>query len=207
MPGAEKNLARFRFYGALNDFLSGAGGATGPVVRYSFWGEPAIKDAIEAQGVPHPEVDLVLVNETPVPFGHSLTAGDRVSVYPWIQSLPLTRDVELLKRSPVQVGAFIRARAPRRQFREVVERCGLAECADPLTRCLDCNATLGLASPAAIDEQVPPRARAAHDEFVQCPSCDSVYWAGTHVERMMRLIKDVTGPTDEHSASNSRSHS
>jgi uncharacterized protein with PIN domain len=265
MPGAEKSLARFRFYGALNDFLSGAGGATGPIVRYSFWGEPAIKDAIEAQGVPHPEVDLVLVNESPVSFEHSLAGGDRVSVYPWIQSLPrpasslrpslphpprfvcdvhlgqlarylrmlgldtrydtghsdptlarisaeeervlLTRDVELLKRSRVQLGAFVRAQAPRRQFREVVKRFELAEHVDPLVRCLDCNAELCPASPAAIEEQVPPRARAAHDEFVQCPSCDSVYWPGTHAERMTRLIEDVTGPTDEHSASNSRTHS
>ncbi len=265
MPGAEKSVARFRFYGALNDFLSGTGGTTGPVVRYSFWGEPAVKDAIEAQGVPHPEVDLVLVNESPVSFKYSLTGGDLVSVYPWIRSLPrpanslrptlpcpprfvcdvhlgqlarylrmlgldtryqtdrrdselartsaeekrvlLTRDVELLKRSRVQLGAFVRAQAPRRQFGEVVKRCGLAEHADPLTRCLDCNAELGAASPATIDEQVPPRARAAHDEFVQCPACDSVYWAGTHVERMMRLIEEVTGPIDANADSESRSHS
>jgi len=255
MPGAEKSVARFRFYGALNHFRSGTGGGTGPIARYAFWGEPAVKDAIEAQGVPHPEVDLVLLNESPVSFEHPLTGGDRVGVYPWIQSLPrpanslrpslphpprfvcdvhlgqlarylrmlglntryatdrrdpelarisaeeervlLTRDVELLKRSRVQLGAFVRAQAPRRQFRAVVKRCGLAEHADPLTRCLDCNAGLGPASPAAIDEQVPPQARAAHDEFVQCPACDSVYWAGTHVERMRRLIDEVTSSTPE----------
>ena len=261
MP-SEKHVAHFRFYGSLNEFLSGRG--TGPVVRYAFWGAPAIKDAIEAQGVPHPEVDLVLVNQTPVSFGHSLTAADRVGVYPWIQSLPrppsslrpslprpprfvcdvhlgqlarylrmlgldtrydtdhadptlarisaeedrvlLTRDVGLLQRSRVQLGAFVRAEAPRRQLAEIVQRFELSDDAMPLTRCLNCNVELELAAPEAIDEQVPPRAREAYDEFVHCSSCDSVYWAGTHVEQMQQLIEDVTAPTDDDTEISSRSH-
>lgn len=255
VPSAEQHVARFRFYGRLNDFLSGVGSRTGPVVRYAFWGRPAVKDAIEAQGVPHPEVDLVLVNEALVDFDRQLKAGDRVSVYPWLQSLPrpakslrpslprpprfvcdvhlgqlarylrmlgmdtrydpdfsdatlaqisaedgrvlLTRDVGLLKRSRVQRGLFVRAQAPRRQLKEIVQRMEIADQADPLSRCLSCNTELQSASPDAIDEQVPPRARAAHDEFVQCPSCASVYWAGTHVERMRRLIDEVTPSTQD----------
>jgi uncharacterized protein with PIN domain len=106
----------------------------------------------------------------------------------------------------VDRGAFIRARAPRRQLKTVVARFGLAESADPLSRCLDCNLELEAAAPQDIDEQVPPRARAAHDTFVQCPSCESVYWEGTHAERMRQLIEEVTA-TDEPSESNSRSHS
>lgn len=244
------HVAQFRFYGALKDFLSGPAPGTLTEVRYSFRGQPAVKDAIEAQGVPHPEVDLVLVNETPVNFAHPLRAGDRVSVYPWIQSIPrpaeslrpplptpprfvcdvhlgqlarylrmlgldtrydtdhsdsalarianddqrilLTRDLELLKRGRVQLGAFVRAQAPRAQLVEMVERFALAEAADPFSRCLTCNAGLEPASPEAIEAQVPRRARAAHDQYVQCPVCDSVYWSGTHVERMRELIQEVT---------------
>lgn len=248
-------MARFRFYGRLNDFLSGTERRTGPVVRYAFWGRPAVKDAIEAQGVPHPEVDLVLANGVLVGFDHQLEAGTRVSVYPWLQSLPrpekslrpplpspprfvcdvhlgqlarylrmlgmdtrydtdfsdatlaqisiddervlLTRDVGLLKRGRVQRGLFVRAQAPHRQSKEIVQRTEIADQADPLSRCLSCNTKLQSVSPDAIDEHVPPRARAAHDEFVQCPSCDSVYWAGTHVDRMRRLIDDVTPSTQD----------
>lgn len=245
----DKHLAHFRFYGPLNEFLSGRERSTGPVVRYRFWGQPAVKDAIEAQGVPHPEVDLILLNGSPVSFDHALTPGDRVSVYPWIQSLPrpaesqrpafpvpprfvcdvhlgqlarylrmlgvdtrystersdpslarisdeetrvlLTRDVGLLKRSRVQLGMFVRAQAPRRQFQEVVRRFSLSEAADPLSRCLECNEELIPAPPEAVDEQVPPQASQAHDTFVQCLSCGSVYWPGTHVERMQELLDDV----------------
>lgn len=109
----------------------------------------------------------------------------------------LTRDVGLLKRSQVQRGLFVRAQAPRRQLKEVVQRMEIADQVNPLSRCLSCNVELQSASSDAIDEQVPPRARAAHEEFVQCPACDSVYWAGTHVERMRRLIDEVTPSTQD----------
>lgn len=248
-----QHVALFRFYGALNDFLPASRRQMD--VPYSFWGEPAVKDAIEAQGVPHPEVDLVLVNERPVSFDEGLSNGDRVSVYPWIQSLErpakalrppwpvplrflcdvhlgqlarylrmmgfdtrydddrsdrmlariadtedrilLTRDIGLLKRGRVTKGGFVRAQEPRDQLSEVVVRFSLADRADPLSRCLTCNVSLRPSPPGAVEAQVPPRAKEAHDRFVQCPSCEQVYWEGTHVDRMQKLIASVTSANDD----------
>ncbi len=79
--------ATFRFYGELNDFL--APRRRGVPFERRFDGRPAVKDAIEALGVPHPEVDLVLVNSRPVPLSHRLADGDRVSVYPAFRSIEL----------------------------------------------------------------------------------------------------------------------
>jgi uncharacterized protein with PIN domain len=42
----------------------------------------SVKDAIEACGVPHPEVDLILVDHDPVDFGYPLQVGARIEVYP-----------------------------------------------------------------------------------------------------------------------------
>ena len=53
---------------------------------YAFDGEPAVKDAIEAVGVPHPEVDAIVVNDVPVWFAHRMRDGDRVEVYPQARS-------------------------------------------------------------------------------------------------------------------------
>jgi uncharacterized protein with PIN domain len=50
---------------------------------------PSVKDRIEACGVPHPEVDLIVVNGEPVGFDHHLAAGDRVAVYPLFRTLGL----------------------------------------------------------------------------------------------------------------------
>jgi uncharacterized protein with PIN domain len=69
----------------LNDFL--------PLARrfvsfaHSFELPAAVKDMIESMGVPHTEVDLILLNGTPVDFCHPVQDGDRISVYPAFKSL------------------------------------------------------------------------------------------------------------------------
>jgi uncharacterized protein len=40
-----------------------------------------VKDLIEAVGVPHPEIDLILANGESVDFGYQVQDGDRISVY------------------------------------------------------------------------------------------------------------------------------
>ncbi len=87
-----KKQATFRFYAELNDFLS-ADKRQRPFF-YRFWGNPAVKDAIEALGVPHPEVDLILVNGRSVSFAYRLNDKDRVSVYPQFELL----NIEALTR-------------------------------------------------------------------------------------------------------------
>ncbi|MDP8960340.1 MAG: Mut7-C ubiquitin/RNAse domain-containing protein [Actinomycetota bacterium] len=42
----------------------------------------SVKDAVESSGVPHTEVDLVLVNGESVGFERLLAEGDRISVFP-----------------------------------------------------------------------------------------------------------------------------
>lgn len=73
-----------RFYGDLAGLATDAdraGEASVPVEL-----PRSVKDAVESCGVPHTEVDLVLVDGQPVGWDHRLSAGDRVSVYP-----PFTR--------------------------------------------------------------------------------------------------------------------
>jgi len=70
-------------------------------VTHSFLGTPSVKDRIEALGVPHTEVELVLVNGEPVDFTYLLRDGDRISVYPRFESL----DLGPLRRSPAETPA------------------------------------------------------------------------------------------------------
>ena len=80
--------ASFRFYEELNDFLA-------PERRYCEFATPCARDAtvkhmIEALGVPHTEVELVLVNGESSAFDRRLRDGDRVSVYPTFESFDIT---------------------------------------------------------------------------------------------------------------------
>jgi len=87
------NTAEFRFYEELNDFLPPECKKT--MFPYHFNGHPAIKDSIEAIGVPHTEVDLILVNGKSVSFEYQLKPGDRISVYPVFESLDISPIVKL----------------------------------------------------------------------------------------------------------------
>jgi len=98
------HTATFRFYAELNDFLVTE--KRKREIPYTFHGKPAVKDAIEAMGVPHTEVDVVLVNGRSVGFSYHLKSGDRVSVYPIFESLDITPLVRLSGR-PLRRTAFI----------------------------------------------------------------------------------------------------
>src|SRR5690606_9138411 len=79
--------ASFRVYAQLNDFL-----AT-PRRNRTFASVCAraatTKHMIEALGVPHTEVELILVNGEPAGFERLIRDGDRVAVYPGFLSLDL----------------------------------------------------------------------------------------------------------------------
>lgn len=80
--------ATFRFYGELNDFF--------PVkmrqqsLPFAFRTPTSAKNAIESFGVPHTEIDMVLVNGEPSYLSSRLSNGDRVSVYPVFESIDIS---------------------------------------------------------------------------------------------------------------------
>ncbi|MFH1037544.1 MAG: hypothetical protein V1789_02600 [PVC group bacterium] len=103
LPVYEKT-ARSRFYAELNDFLEPE--KKQKEFSFSFSGSPAVKDAIEALGVPHPEVDVILVNGRSVGFDYPLRVSDRVSVYPVFESLDISPLIRL-RGKPLRKTAFI----------------------------------------------------------------------------------------------------
>jgi hypothetical protein len=79
--------ADFRFYEELNDFLPRARRKL--TFGYAFHGTPSIRDAVQALGVPHTAIDLVLVDGCPVDFAYRLKGGERVAVYPAFERLDI----------------------------------------------------------------------------------------------------------------------
>ncbi|MDD2761285.1 MAG: Mut7-C RNAse domain-containing protein [Methylomonas sp.] len=98
-----KYLAEFRFYDALNDFLSPS--KRQQTTLYRFNGHPGIKDPIEAMGVPHTEVELIIVNSRPVGFDYQLQSDDRVAVFPAFRRLNVESLLAL--REPILHPRFV----------------------------------------------------------------------------------------------------
>ena len=98
------NLAWFRFYEELNDFLPASRKKRS--FSYSFDGNLSVKDAIEAIGIPHVEVDMILVNGISVDFSQKLKNEDNVSVYPVFESFDISA-VTHLREKPLRNTKFI----------------------------------------------------------------------------------------------------
>ena len=96
--------ASFRFYEELNDFLPEQKRKKSFLYRFS--GSPSVKDAIEAIGIPHSEVDLILINGESVTFNHRLSEKDNVSVYPIFESFDIS-PVNKLRVTPLRDTRFI----------------------------------------------------------------------------------------------------
>ena len=81
---SKDKLAYFSFYEELNDFLDATQQQN--ILPYFFKGNPAVKDAIEAIGIPHTEVNVIFIGNRRVSFDYQLQDQDHVFVYPLFQS-------------------------------------------------------------------------------------------------------------------------
>jgi uncharacterized protein with PIN domain len=69
-------------------------------------GTPSVKDAIESFGVPHTEIDLILVDGRSVRFDRRLQGGERVAVYPEFERFDIS-PLHRLRPRPLRVPRFV----------------------------------------------------------------------------------------------------
>ena len=84
--------AVLRFYAELNDFLTPDKRQTES--SYLFEKEISVREVIEALGVPHTQVELIMVDGRSVDFSYVVRDGDHISFYPMFEALniaPLIR--------------------------------------------------------------------------------------------------------------------
>jgi uncharacterized protein with PIN domain len=240
--------AIFRFYEELNDFLPKHRRKCDFEARFK--GKRSIKDMIEALGVPHTEIDLILVDGNSVGFNYILQDEDRVSVYPVFESfniselthlrktplrrntfiaevnlgniikymralgldvycdsslstreiidvakrdkrIILTKNRKLLQVKNVSHGIFIHPGTTADQIRRIIDYLDIKADLKPFSRCLRCNTPLDVVPKEKILDRIPPQTIAFCDEYVLCPSCDKIYWKGTHYLHMETVIKQI----------------
>jgi uncharacterized protein with PIN domain len=242
------NQASFRFYEELNDFLP----ASKKKVSFirTFEGNPSVKDIIESLGVPHVEIDLILVNGVSVDFKYILHDQDMVSVYPVFETIDLsnvthlrskplretkfvldvhlgklakylrmlgfdtryendnddpeiirisltehriilTRDIGLLKVKTVSHAYYIRSQHPKGQLSEVLKHFDLYQAINPFNRCIKCNGKLEPVEMEEIIQQLEPLTKKYFHQFARCSSCRSIFWEGSHFDRMNSFINSI----------------
>lgn len=96
--------AKFRFYEELNDFLPPE--KKKREFSLQFKGRPSIKDAIEDIGIPHTEIDLIIVNGNSVGFDYHLKNEDHISVYPVFEGIDISPIIKL-RAKPLRNTTFV----------------------------------------------------------------------------------------------------
>lgn len=93
-----------RAYAELNDFLGPQ--SRGVPVRRPFRAHQTVKDLVEAMGIPHTEVDLILVNGEPEGFAHRPRSGDRIAIYPVFEAFDIGSATRL-RPAPLRHPRFV----------------------------------------------------------------------------------------------------
>jgi len=93
-----------RFYAELKGFLKG--GDIDGEMKYDFFGIRSLKDLIESFGIPHVEVDLILVNGESAGLGRIVENGDRIGVYPIFERFNV-RGLSKLRDIPLRETSFV----------------------------------------------------------------------------------------------------
>lgn len=95
---------QIRFYEELSDFLP----EEKKKKRFTHYyiDRTSVKDLIESIGVPHTEVDLILVNGKSVNFKYIINDSDDISVYPVFESLDIS-EVQHLRAKPLRKPKFV----------------------------------------------------------------------------------------------------
>ena len=99
-----KKKVTLRFYEELNYFLPEQ--KKKKRFEHNFIDRTSVKDLIESLGVPHTEIDLILVNGKSIGFEYIINDEDDISVYPVFESLDIS-DVQHLRPKSLRNPKFI----------------------------------------------------------------------------------------------------
>ena len=75
-------------------------------ISYSIKSIQSVKDAIEAMGVPHPEVDVIIAQNASVDFNYQVQENDQIEVYPVLED-HLFPESYSLSRQYLQLDKFV----------------------------------------------------------------------------------------------------
>jgi uncharacterized protein len=104
------------------------------------------------------------------------------------QRILLTRDRNLIAELRPQRSLLVEPDAPLLQLRQVAAQVGVAPPDELFTRCLVCNAELVLVGAEGIDTRIPAGSRELPGPVRCCPSCNRMYWPGSHTRRMRAAL-------------------
>ncbi|HEY1025478.1 MAG TPA: Mut7-C RNAse domain-containing protein [Sphingobacteriaceae bacterium] len=128
-------------------------------------------------------------------YRNDLTAKEILAIAERQDRFMLPRSARLTNARSLQPGFQIRSEQPEKQLKEVINRFNLLPISEPFRRCLKCNGMIAKVPKSEVIDGLRPDTIRFFNEFYQCTSCKTVYWKGSHYERMLKLISDLRRST------------
>lgn len=103
----------------------------------------------------------------------------------------LTRDTFWNERNEIKP-VFIKSDHLEEQLKQLAEQ-NLIEIDSKnlFKKCSNCNCKVERVDKEKVKEKIPPRTYLWLDEYWQCPSCNQLYWNGTHIEKIKQIISRI----------------
>jgi len=105
----------------------------------------------------------------------------------------VTRDKELIlraKKRDIQVIPVF-TRDLDEQLKKVLDQTTV-DSTQILSRCSLCNTKLEFIDKKEIKDKVPEKVYQTNETFWICPECKKVYWRGSHYDKILQKIKDLS---------------
>jgi uncharacterized protein with PIN domain len=107
------------------------------------------------------------------------------------QRILLTKDLGLLQAAKDIRSLFIESDDWPEQLGQVLVAYNLGDSVRPHSRCLTCNVKLKTIPKQTARNLVTPFVLERASSFAVCPSCERVYWPGTHFRSMDAKIGEI----------------
>lgn len=122
-------------------------------------------------------------------YSNHYTPEEMIAISLQEKRIILSRSVQLIRHKEVTHAYWIRSSDPLEQVKDLISKLNISNRADPLTRCLNCNDKLEPVEKQKILPRLEARTDRYYTEFFRCPTCDQIYWKGSHYENMLEFIR------------------
>jgi hypothetical protein len=121
-------------------------------------------------------------------YSNHYTSEEIIAISSQEKRILLSKSIKLIRHKEITHAYWIRSSDPLEQVKDLINKLDISNQADPLTRCLNCNDRLVPVEKQEILPRLEARTATYYNEFFRCPTCDHIYWKGSHYENMLEFI-------------------
>ena len=102
----------------------------------------------------------------------------------------LTRDRSLYSKTLWEAIVVIEEISYEKQLRELRRKVKLPAI-KMFSRCLECNKPVVLIEKQKVESRIPAEIYRNYEKFYTCPSCQKIFWEGTHVKNTQHRLSHI----------------